>query len=168
MQKLLKALLLPMLLALAGCEKYAFEEGAPADGTQQTGGAYAISEDTAQIDYLTVAQAQRADIGQTICVRGYIVASTTRSMKNADFLEPFEGSTAIVLADEPVDFGNFQYETDEILFPVCLTDYKDVRAALNLEDNPHLWNKLVFVYGVKASYMSLPGMKKVMRYQIVE
>ena len=28
--------------------------------------------------------------------------------------------------------------------------------------------RLVFVYGVKASYMSLPGMKKVMRYQIVE
>ena len=69
---------------------------------------------------------------------------------------------------EPADLGNFQYETDELLFPVCLTDYKDVRAALNLEDNPRLWNKLVFVYGVKASYMSLPGMKKVMRYQIVE
>ena len=168
MQKLLKALFLPMLLALAGCEKYAFEEGGTADGTQQTGGAYAISEDTAQIDYLTVAQAQRADIGQAICVRGYIVASTTRSMKNADFMEPFEGSTAIILADEPVDLEYFQYYTDEHLFPVCLTDYKDVRAALNLEDNPSLWNKQIFIMGVKSRYMSCPGLKKVLQYQVAE
>ena len=109
-----------------------------------------------------------ATIGEVLCVKGYIVASCTRSMKNADFMEPFDGSPAIILADEPVDLEYFQFESDEHLFPVCLTDYKDVRAALNLEDNPSLWNKQIFIMGVKSRYMSCPGLKKVLQYQVAE
>lgn len=105
-------------------------------------------------------------MGEVICVRGYIVASCTRSMRNADFTEPFEGSTAIILADEPADLDDFKYLTDEHLFPVCLTEYKDVRAALNLVDNPQLWNRLVYISGVKSRYMSMPGLKKVLQYQV--
>lgn len=155
------------LSTLTACEKAVFDEADRPETEQTTPEKSVINKDTAQIDYMTVAEAQEAAVGDVICVRGYIVASCTRSMKNADFKEPFEGSTAIILADEPVDLEDFQYITDELLFPVCLTDYKDIRAALNLEENPGLWNRLIFITGVKSRYMNLPGLKKVLQYQFV-
>lgn len=156
-------------LLICGCEKAVIENSTAKGETEEngTGGKDVINPDTTEIEYLSVAEAQAADIGEIICVKGFIVASCTRSMKNADFKTPFEGSTAIILADEAVDLDFFQYTTDENLFPVCLTDYKDIRAALNLEDHPELWNKQIFITGVKARYMSCPGMKKVLSYQIV-
>ncbi len=166
----LAAMILCSVLAV-GCEK-AIITGEEDGTTQGSGGTSGnkdvIDADTSNIEYLTVAEAQDATVGEVICVRGYIVASCTRAMSNADFKPPFEGSTAIILADEPVDTVNFQYATDDDLFPVCLTDYKDVRAALNLEDNPELWNKLIFIIGSKARYMSCPGLKKVLYYQVVD
>lgn len=169
----LKLTLLILLAALvAGCEKAIIGEDAGGGKEEHentdSGGKDVIDPDTANIDFLTVAGAQAEELGEVICVRGYVVASCSRSMSNADFKAPFAGSTAIILADEPVDLDDFQYVTDEHLFPVCLTDYKDVRAALNLEDNPRLWNRMIFITGVKARYMSCPGMKKVLGYQIVE
>ncbi len=168
MTKALFAIATLAMLTFSGCEKYIAEEE---DSTAQTApdtGKDIINEDESQIEYLTVAEAQEAEIGTVICVRGYIVASCTRSMGNADFMEPFEGSTAIILADAPVDLDDFQYATDDDLFPVCLTDYADIRAALNLTDNPQLWNREIFITGVKATYMRCPGLKKVMQYQLVD
>lgn len=83
----------------AACEKNVFDEGSKPDEEQPRPDKGVINKDTAQIDYMTVAEAQEATVGEVICVRGYIVASCTRSMRNADFTEPFEGSTAIILAD---------------------------------------------------------------------
>lgn len=156
------------IVLLAGCEKAVFDESEYKTDSDIPADKNVINEDTAKINYLTVAEAQEANVGEIICVRGYIVASCTRSMSNADFMAPFEGSTAIILADEKVDLEEFQYATDANLFPVCLTDYKDVRAALNLEDNPELWNKQIFITGVKSRYLSLPGLKKVLQYQITK
>lgn len=164
---MLAAALLALTL-LAGCEKYVVEgETDSAESTGQTA-KDVINEDPSQIVYLTVAEAQEVELGEVICVRGYVVASCTRSMGNADFMEPFEGSTAIILADEPVDLDDFQYATDDNLFPVCLTDYKEIRAALNLTDNPRLWNRRIYITGVKSTYMRCPGLKKVLRYQIAD
>lgn len=168
-----RCFLIPYLLLIViffGCEKVTIEDVKDSSGQQNNGQQTTGSTTNADLtgeDWLTVAEAQEADIDEVICVRGYIVASCVRSMKNADFLEPFEGSTAIILAEEPVDIDYFQYETDDDLFPVCLTDYKDKRAALNLEDNPELWNRRVLILGTKARYMSVPGMKKVLAYQVL-
>lgn len=154
---------------LTGCEKAVFEDATTSnDKSEQTNNKDIINKDTAKINYMTVAEAQEATVGDVICVRGYIVASCTRSMSNADFRPPFEGSTAIILADAKVDLDDFQYATDDDLFPICLTDYKDIRTALNLVDNPGLWNKQVFITGVKSRYMNLPGLKKVLQYQIIK
>ncbi len=168
MRKTITAIATLCLALLCGCEKAVFEESTSTEGTPETDNKYTINEDTAQIDYLSVAEAQAAEIGQVICVKGYIVASCTRSMANADFMAPFDGSTAIILADIPVDLDDFIFVNDDLLFPVCLTDYKDIRAALNLTDNPSLWNRQIFITGVKSSYMRLPGLKKILRYQIIE
>lgn len=163
--------LLAMFL-LASCEKAIIGDDSNDTKNENTGGNNNDDENADQDkptdDYMTVAEAQSADIGEVIYVKGYIVASCTKSMKNADFYSPFSGSTAIILADEPVDTEDNQYDTTENLFPVCLTDYKDVRADLNLEDNPEIWNHRIYIIGVKAKYMSSPGMKQVMGYQIPE
>ena len=102
------------IAVLCGCEKAVFVTSDTTDESQQSTGKDIINKDTTEISYLTVAEAQEATIGEVICVKGYIVASCTRSMKNADFMEPFEGSTAIILADEPVDLEYFQFESDEL------------------------------------------------------
>ena len=155
-----------MLLLLAvctGCEKEILTEEAtkPTSGNSETPAIVDEGKDEA----LTVAEAQQVADGTPIVVKAYIVASTTRSIKNADFEAPFEGSTAIVLADECTDDPAYYDEDD--LFPVCLTDRKNARAALNLEDNPDICRHLVYLYGTKERYMSRAGLKKVDNWEII-
>jgi uncharacterized protein YdeI (BOF family) len=150
---------------LTGCGKDILEEDSQkSESTQETTTVTEEQKSTA----LTVAEAQEVEDGTSICVKGYIVASTTRSINNADFEYPFSGSSAIVLADEPVDAEHFQYEDTQLLFPICLTDRKKARNALNLEDNSQLWNHLIYIYGTKERYMSMPGMKKVEQFEIIQ
>ena len=125
------------------------------------------TEDDAPENYSTVAEAIEAEMGSYLCVKGYIVASTQRSIKNADFEAPFEGSTAIVLADMKAD-DDTEYDYDKVM-PVCLTDCsKTIRNALNLVDNPGNWNCVVYIYGYKARYLSMPGLKNVQKYLIIQ
>lgn len=167
MKRNLLVLYLLLIVIFAGCEKVTIEDVRDGSAPQESSGQTPEAE-LDGFEWLTITEAQEAELDQTVCVRGYIVASCTRSMNNADFAEPFEGSTAIVLAEEPVDLEDFRYETDDELFPVCLTDYKAVRAALNLEDNPSLWNRRILILGTKARYMGLPGIKKVAAYQLID
>ena len=179
MKKHLSVLVI-ILFGLIACEKPVFDEekkeekktetvstgeSSPAE-TGDGGGTYNVPLDTASLNSLTVAEAIEATIGENIWVRGYIVASTTRSMKNIDFLAPFDGSTAIVLCDVPFTMDNSLFDSDDYLFPVCLTESKTVRKDLNLEDNPEIWNHIIYIYGEKSRYMSMPGLKKVAGYYV--
>ena len=124
-----------------------------------------VIDESQKDNALTVAEAIEAEEGSYICVKGYLVAATQRSIKNADFEKPFSGSSAIVLADKQVE-ENTEYPTE--LFPICLTDCsKSIRNALNLEDNPDNHNHLIYIYGVREKYMSMPGMKKVSDFEII-
>lgn len=164
MKKNFSLLYILLIVIFSGCEKVTIEdikEGAKPDED----GKNVVSSDLSGYEWMTVAEAQVAEIDETICVCGYIVASCTRSINNAVFMPPFEGSTAIILAEAPISDGYFY---DDELFPVCLTDNKSIRAALNLEDNPELWERRIAILGTKARYMSRPGMKKVIGFQIVE
>ena len=154
-----------LLLSLtSSCEKEIIsekEENAPETAQPST------VADEQKHNALTVAEAQQADEGSNICVKGYIVAATTRSIKNADFESPFTGSSAIVLADDSVRTTSGL--SQENLFPVCLTDCnKSIRHALNLEDNPQNWNHIIYIYGTRAKYMSCPGLKKVAQFEIIQ
>lgn len=114
---------------------------------------------------LSIEEAQAVSIGSEITVEGYIVGSCTKSMNNADFTAPFEGSTAIILASEPLDLDNGVPETSSnTLFPVCISDYDEIRYALNLEDNPNLWNKHIIVTGTRAKYMARAGLKPIFQF----
>ena len=99
---------------------------------------------------LTVAQAITADSEKYIWVRGYIVGTTTKNLKNTKFDGILENFTAIVLADEP---GT----TDKkLLFPVGI-DKPSRETLAKYGDN--LINKHVKVYGNKPfdGYMGQAG-----------
>ena len=117
---------------------------------------------------LTISQAWATAEGTVICVKGYLVASTQRSIQNAVFSEPFEGSTAIVLAEEPIKNSDIVIDYDD-LFPVCLTDAsKGIRDSYNLVTHPEYWNHIVYIYGTRAEYMSMPGLKNVTAIEVGE
>lgn len=120
-----------------------------------------------KVSALTVAEAINVEAGTQVCIKAYIVASTQRSMSNCDYTAPFEGSSAIVLADKPVGQSDTDNGVDSQLMPVCLTDRKKAREALNLTDNPQNWNHLIYIYGTRERYMSTDGLKKVESFEIV-
>jgi hypothetical protein len=95
------------VLLLSGCEKgigtSESDQGAPEVG---------ITAEAKQ-GALKVAEAQKATLGSQICVKGFIVAATTRSMTNAEFSAPFTGNTALVLASKKSDGTAEQFTNDE-------------------------------------------------------
>ena len=156
------------LFLLSACEKavVAEEQEQEAEQGEETPGS--INGNSIPGTFVTVRQAQWKAEGEQVCVCGYIVASATKSMENADFYPPFAGSTAIVIADEKVDVDNFIYDTDEDLFTVCLTHSKSMRAALNMESHPELWNRKIVICGTRATYLGCTGMKNAYAYRLVD
>lgn len=149
-------------LLFVGCEKDFTEDDNGKDNKENPaspddGGS---DDDTTWEDALSVAEAQSVEEGTVVCVKAYIVASTTRSLKNAEFKAPFTYSSAIVIADKPAE----SLTGDDALMPVCLTDRKKARADLNLVDHPENWNRLIYIIGTREKYMSVPGLKKVSGY----
>ena len=159
-------ILLLVALLLAGCEKNITEEDKnKEEGGDNTPMIVVGTEDDAPENYTTVAEAIETEMGTYLCVKGYIVASTYRSMSNACFEAPFSGSSAILLADTPVS----DTEMPELVIPVCLTDCsKTIRKNLNLEDNPDNWNHLIYIYGYMDSYLGEFGLKRVQQYMLIE
>lgn len=157
--------ILLLLALMTSCEKSIANEG---NGKETT-----PSSDTKTIDNdakdgaMTIAEAQAAEEGTQICVKGYIIASTHQSINNIDFDAPFEGSTAIVLASKKVTDDEDQIFYSNEVFPVCLTDAsKGIRESFNLEKNPQYWNCYVYIYGTREQYMNMPGLKKVQSIEV--
>lgn len=108
---------------------------------------------------MTVAQAQTTSIYDIVTVGAYVVGSCQKSMKYADFEAPFEGSTAILLADQPIDSATFMPTNDDSrLFPVRINDYSKVRSSINLVDNPQFWNTYIVIRGERIKYLNRAGL----------
>lgn len=158
------ALCLISMLAFA-CEKEIAEE----PKTEEQPPEERVIDNGVKSQAMSVAEAIGQDDGTQVCIKGYIVASTQRSMSNCDFEAPFSGSSAIVMADIPVSEGGDDEDAEADLLPVCLTDCsKSIRTALNLENNPQLWNHLIYIYGTRSQYMSTEGLKKVTAYEVAQ
>ena len=148
----------PALTVLVSCEKTIVDEQGGGDGTTPASSGQVTDED--KHNALTISQAQETAVGEFICVKGYLVASTSKSIGNCCFSAPFAGSSAIVLAKRPATDDVVYYEED--IMPICLTDAsKGIRESFNLESNPQRWNSFVYVVGTKAQYLGLPGVKRV-------
>lgn len=168
MKKLTIILLTVCLALLSACEKAVVTEEQGQENKQEKETPGNMNGNSIPGTFVTVREAQKKAEGEQVCVCGYIVASATKSMANADFCPPFDGSTAIVIADEKVDMENFIYDTDDDLFTICLTHSKSIRAALNMEDHPELWNRRIVICGTRASYLGCTGMKNAYAYRLVD
>lgn len=155
------------MILLSGCEKgYTWEDEPNTDETESSGNSSGrddtVVTDSMAGEFLTVAEAISAEQDEMIWVRGYIIGSTSRSIKNALYEPPFESRSSLLLADTRLAECDVLY-VDE-LFPVCLTDYKRIQNELNLVDHPELWNRRIYIRGQKSTYMGMPGLRRIQEY----
>ena len=145
MRKSLQFLFLCLSLSLlSGCEKVTLGSEGGEDGNAS--GSIPADPPSSGIDtlYSDVEPVEGS-------VRGYIVGSCQRSIKNADFEAPFEGHTALLLADR-------RDEREKVVAIHLKTGA--MRSALNLEDHPENQGKTLRVRGKQGSYLGTVGMNE--------
>ena len=92
-----------LMIALIGCKKTIIEEGEK-ESTEESAKDNNEENNDENIDetysdFMSIAEAQKAENGEFIWLTGYIVGSCQRSMKNTDFTYPFSGSTELQSLD---------------------------------------------------------------------
>lgn len=149
------------LLLLSGCEKVSLDSEGEEDGNAS--GSIPGDPPSSGIDTLysevepmegsevRVDQFLNQAIDVEVYVKGYIVGSCQRSINNADFEAPFEGHTALLLADR-------RDEREKVITIHLKTG--TMRRALNLEDHPENQGKVLRVKGKQGSYLGTVGMSE--------
>lgn len=114
-------------------------------------------------DTFTIATLCRADDGDFIALKGYIVGyMPTNTINKVVFNADDAVSTNIVLADRAV-------ETDmKLCAGLQLKAGSDARVDLNLADNPAMLGQRIIAYGYKGTYCNAPGLKQVEVYELVD
>lgn len=111
----------------------------------------------------TIATLCRADDGEFIALKGYIVGYIpTNTINKVVFDADDAVSTNIVLADRAA-------ETDmKLCAGLQLKVGSDARVDLNLADNPAMLGQRIIAYGYKGTYCNAPGLKQVEVYELVD
>lgn len=111
----------------------------------------------------TIATLCRADDGEFIALKGYIVGyMPTNTINKVVFDADDAVSTNIVLADRAA-------ETDmKLCAGLQLKVGSDARVDLNLADNPAMLGQRIIAYGYKGAYCNAPGLKQVEVYELVD
>ena len=111
----------------------------------------------------TIATLSRADDGEFIALKGYIVGyMPTNTINKVVFNADDAVSTNIVLADRAA-------ETDtKLCAGLQLKAGSDARVDLNLADNPDMLGQRIIAYGYKGTYCNAPGLKQVEVYELVD
>lgn len=111
----------------------------------------------------TIATLSRADDGEFIALKGYIVGyMPTNTINKVVFDADDAVSTNIVLADRAA-------ETDtKLCAGLQLKAGSDARVDLNLADNPDMLGQRIIAYGYKGTYCNAPGLKQVEVYELVD
>lgn len=114
-------------------------------------------------DTFTIATLCRADDGEFIALKGYIVGyMPTNTINKVVFDADDAVSTNIVLADRAA-------ETDmKLCAGLQLKVGSDARVDLNLADNPAMLGQRIIAYGYKGTYCNAPGLKQVEVYELVD
>ena len=114
-------------------------------------------------DTFTIATLCRADDGEFIALKGYIVGyMPTNTINKVVFDADDAVSTNIVLADRAA-------ETDtKLCAGLQLKAESDARVDLNLADNPAMLGQRIIAYGYKGAYCNAPGLKQVEVYELVD
>lgn len=114
-------------------------------------------------DTFTIATLSRAEDGEFIALKGYIVGyMPTNTINKVVFNADDAVSTNIVLADRAA-------ETDtKLCAGLQLKAGSDARVDLNLADNPDMLGQRIIAYGYKGTYCNAPGLKQVEVYELVD
>ena len=114
-------------------------------------------------DTFTIATLSRADDGEFIALKGYIVGyMPTNTINKVVFNADDAVSTNIVLADRAA-------ETDtKLCAGLQLKAGSDARVDLNLADNSAMLGQRIIAYGYKGTYCNAPGLKQVEVYELVD
>lgn len=114
-------------------------------------------------DTFTIATLCRADDGEFIALKGYIVGyMPTNTINKVVFNADDAVSTNIVLANRAA-------ETDmKLCAGLQLKAGSDARVDLNLADNPAMLGQRIIAYGYKGTYCNAPGLKQVEVYELVD
>lgn len=171
--------ILSMLLAVfTACEKPVYDEeedkektenksdGASHDKNDNGGwinGEGNKGNDWQDGDTISVSQFMETGNDKIVLVRGYIVGSATGAKGyDYNFTKPFKYETALLLADK---LG----EDDKAkVISIQLKSGSAMREELNLAQNPENYRKLLTVYGMKTTYLKIPGIKEIYFYDIEE
>ena len=111
----------------------------------------------------TIATLSRAEDGEFIALKGYIVGyMPTNTINKVVFNADDAVGTNIVLADRAA-------ETDtKLCAGLQLKAGSDARVDLNLADNPDMLGQRIIAYGYKGTYCNAPGLKQVEVYELVD
>lgn len=114
-------------------------------------------------DTFTIATLCRADDGEFIALKGYIVGyMPTNTINKVVFDADDAVSTNIVLADRAAETGT------NLCAGLQLKAGSDARVDLNLADNPAMLGQRIIAYGYKGVYCNAPGLKQVEVYELVD
>lgn len=114
-------------------------------------------------DTFTIATLSRADDGEFIALKGYIVGyMPTNTINKVAFNADDAVNTNIVLADRAAETDTKQCAG------LQLKAGSDARVDLNLADNPAMLGQRIIAYGYKGTYCNAPGLKQVEVYELVD
>lgn len=114
-------------------------------------------------DTFTIATLSRAEDGEFIALKGYIVGyMPTNTINKVVFNADDAVSTNIVLADRAAETDTKQCAG------LQLKAGSDARVDLNLADNPAMLGQRIIAYGYKGTYCNAPGLKQVEVYELVD
>lgn len=114
-------------------------------------------------DTFTIATLCRADDGEFIALKGYIVGyMPTNTINKVVFDADDAVSTNIVLTDRAAETGT------NLCAGLQLKAGSDARVDLNLADNPAMLGQRIIAYGYKGAYCNAPGLKQVEVYELVD
>jgi hypothetical protein len=111
---------------------------------------------------ITVDSAMNVDEDKQICVIGYIIGTCSNTINKPTFSTATGTSSNIIIAD------NVDEQDKTHILTVCLTNDKEIRAALNIVDNPQNFHKRVIIIGTRAQYLHWTGLKSVWYYKFAD
>ena len=160
MKKLFALSVVMVALMLCGCNEIEL----PSEGS---GGKEDDDEENVTApdsgDTFTIATLSRADDGEFIALKGYIVGyMPTNTINKVVFNADDAVSTNIVLADRAAETDTKQCAG------LQLKAGSDARVDLNLADNPAMLGQRIIAYGYKGAYCNAPGLKQVEVYELVD
>ena len=164
---LITAAMLAAAIAFGSCEKAEIEkEKEPAGQTDDPSGGWLEEVGGEEDDgfetgsVVDVATFRNNDIGRQVWVKGYIVGAATGANNRVRYeLEPpFTYDTAILLADDPAETS-----VDKMISVRLVQGER--RELLNLADHPENRGERIAVFGLRETYLKMPGIQDIDAYK---